>query len=78
MSVATISNLTVRYGAKTAINDLSVRIPEGCVGLLGANGAGKTTLIKTLLGFVKPNSGEGQVLGLMWQRKVWRFVNELA
>ena len=63
MSVATISNLTVRYGAKTAINDLSVRIPEGCVGLLGANGAGKTTLIKTLLGFVKPNSGEGQVLG---------------
>ena len=63
MSVATISNLTVRYGAKIAINDLSVQIPEGCVGLLGANGAGKTTLIKTLLGFVQPSSGEGEVLG---------------
>lgn len=63
MAVATISNLTVRYGAKTAVNDLSVEIPEGCVGLLGPNGAGKTTLIKTLLGFVQPSSGGGQVLG---------------
>ena len=64
MSVAAISNLTVRYGAKTAINDLSVEIPEGCVGLLGPNGAGKTTLLKTLLGFVNPTSGSGKVLGL--------------
>ncbi len=64
MSVAAISHLTVRYGAKTAINDLSVEIPEGCVGLLGPNGAGKTTLLKTLLGFVNPTSGSGKVLGL--------------
>ena len=64
MSVAAISNLTVRYGAKTVINDLSVEIPEGCVGLLGPNGAGKTTLLKTLLGFVNPTSGSGKVLGL--------------
>src|SRR5579862_6159957 len=64
MPVATISNLTVRYGAKIAVNDLSVEVPEGCVGLLGPNGAGKTTLIKTLLGFVPPAGGTGQVLGL--------------
>lgn len=64
MAVATISNLTVRYGTKTAVNDLSVELPEGCVGLLGPNGAGKTTLIKTLLGFLKPTSGVGDVLGL--------------
>jgi ABC-2 type transport system ATP-binding protein len=64
MAVATISNLTVRYGAKTAVNDLSVDVPEGCVGLLGPNGAGKTTLIKTLLGFLTPASGVGSVLGL--------------
>jgi ABC-2 type transport system ATP-binding protein len=64
MSVATISYLTVRYGKKTAIADLSVEIPEGCVGLLGPNGAGKTTLIKTLLGFIQPASGGGTVLGL--------------
>jgi ABC-2 type transport system ATP-binding protein len=64
MAVATISNLTVKYGSKTAVSDLSVDVPEGCVGLLGPNGAGKTTLIKTLLGFVQPAAGSGQVLGL--------------
>src|SRR5579863_7208342 len=64
MPVATISNLTVRYGTKIAVNDLSVDVPEGCVGLLGPNGAGKTTLLKTLLGFLNPSSGSGEVLGL--------------
>jgi ABC-2 type transport system ATP-binding protein len=64
MSVATVSHLTVRYGTKTAIDDLSVEFPEGCVGLLGANGAGKTTLLNTLLGFLRPKVGDCQVLGL--------------
>ncbi len=63
MSAATVSNLTVRYGAKTALENLSVDIPEGCVGLLGPNGAGKTTLIKALLGFVPPAGGRASVLG---------------
>jgi len=64
MPVASITNLTVRYGSKTAVNDMTVQVPDGCVGLLGPNGAGKSTLIKTLLGFVKPAGGHGQVLGL--------------
>ena len=64
MPVATISNLTVKYGSKTAVQDLSVEVPEGCVGLLGPNGAGKTTLIKSLLGFINPAAGSGEVLGL--------------
>src|SRR5687768_7623859 len=64
MSVASIANLTVRYGAKTAIDDLSVDVPGGCVGLLGANGAGKTTLLNTLLGFLKPQVGKCTVLGI--------------
>lgn len=64
MTVANISNMTVRYGAKVALNDLSVEIPDGCVGLLGPNGAGKTTLLKTLLGFLTPASGSASVLGL--------------
>ena len=63
-AVASVSELTVRYGAKTVISGLSAEVPEGCVGLLGPNGAGKTTLIKTLLGFVTPASGTGTVLGL--------------
>ena len=63
MSVASVQNLTVRYGSKTAVDDLTVEVPEGCVGLLGANGAGKTTLINTLLGFVRATSGQATVLG---------------
>ncbi len=64
MAVATISNLIVRYGTKTAVNDLSLEVPEGCTGLLGPNGAGKTTLLKTLLGFLVPTSGTGEVFGM--------------
>lgn len=64
MPLASLQNLTVRYGKRTAISDLSVEIPEGCVGLLGPNGAGKTTLLKTLMGFLRPSGGGGEVLGL--------------
>jgi ABC-2 type transport system ATP-binding protein len=63
MAVAEVRNLTLAYGPRTAISDLTLEIPEGCTGLLGPNGAGKTTLIKALLGFLKPVSGSGSVLG---------------
>lgn len=68
MVVAQIRNLTVRYGSFTALQNLTVDIPEGAVGLLGPNGAGKTTLLKTMLGFVKPAGGSAEVLGLDVQR----------
>jgi len=61
--IASVSNLTVRYGAKIVLSDFSLAIPEGCVGLLGPNGAGKTTLLKTLMGFVPPAGGTGTVFG---------------
>lgn len=63
VAVAQIRGLTVRYGRFEALRNFSVEIPEGCIGLLGPNGAGKTTLLKTLLGFIKPSSGGGEVLG---------------
>lgn len=63
MAVASIHDLTVRYGHLTALDGFSVDLPEGCVGLLGPNGAGKTTFIKTLLGFIEPASGGGTVFG---------------
>lgn len=62
--IASVSGLTVRYGTRTILQDLSLDIPEGCVGLLGPNGAGKSTLIKTMLGFLTPASGVGSVLGM--------------
>ena len=55
--------LTKRYGAVTAIDNLSISIEPGVIGLVGANGAGKSTLIKTLLGLLAPTSGTASVLG---------------
>jgi len=52
------------YPRVRALDQLSVDIPGGAVGLLGQNGAGKSTLIKILLGFVAPTSGQVRVLGL--------------
>ena len=57
-------NLSVSYGAKRAIEDVSFNIPQGrVVGLLGHNGAGKTTLMKAMVGLAQ-TQGELAVLGL--------------
>ncbi|HEX5011829.1 MAG TPA: ABC transporter ATP-binding protein [Planctomycetota bacterium] len=59
-----LAGLTVRYGARTALEDVTLTVPGGAVGLLGPNGAGKSTLIKTLLGLLPAASGRGKVLGV--------------
>jgi ABC-2 type transport system ATP-binding protein len=63
MPAISISHLTKTYGNVTALSDLTVDMPNGVVGLVGANGAGKSTLIKVLLGLIGPTSGQAQVLG---------------
>ena len=56
-------DLTVRYGKKLAVNQVSFSVPKGRVlGLLGHNGAGKTSLMKALLG-LHPSDGSLRVLG---------------
>ncbi len=62
--VASLDQVSVRYGAQMALRDVAVIFPHGAVGLLGPNGAGKSTMLKALLGFVKPTAGRMQVLGL--------------
>jgi ABC-2 type transport system ATP-binding protein len=62
------SGLTKRYhgaarGAVTALDGLTLAVPPGVIGLVGANGAGKSTLIKILLGLLAPSSGSAAVLG---------------
>lgn len=58
------SHVTLRYGAKRAIDDVSFSVPKGrVIGLLGHNGAGKTSLMKALVG-LKAAEGELRVLGL--------------
>ena len=68
-------NLTKRFGAVTALNDLSLSISSGrIVGLLGPNGSGKTTLIKIVNGLLQPTSGavyiEGDTPGAATKPKV--------
>jgi ABC-2 type transport system ATP-binding protein len=57
-------SLTKRYGALTAVDDLSLEVCEGEVfGLLGPNGAGKTTSINMICGLLKPDAGQVTVRG---------------
>jgi ABC-2 type transport system ATP-binding protein len=58
------ADVTKTYGAVTALDDLSVNVPAGAIGLLGPNGSGKTTLIRTLLGLIAIDKGTGEVLGM--------------
>ncbi len=54
----TLDKVTKKYYALTALNNVSVRLPQGEVfGLLGPNGAGKTTLLKSVAGLISPTSG---------------------
>ncbi len=64
-----LTEVTKTYDKVTALDRLSVRVPSGAVGLLGPNGSGKTTLIRTLLGLVRVDSGEGEVLGMDFRRR---------
>jgi ABC-2 type transport system ATP-binding protein len=57
-------NLTKRFGAFTAVKNVTAEIRYGEIyGLLGANGAGKTTTIKMLCGLLAPSSGEMMLAG---------------
>ncbi len=63
--VLEVKNLRKQYGAKVAIEDVSLSAARGEVlGLLGPNGAGKTTAIQILLGLVTPTSGTANIFGL--------------
>ena len=56
--------LTKHYpGGVTALDDLTVELEPGIIGLVGANGAGKSTLLRILLGLLPQTSGEATVLG---------------
>ena len=53
-----IKNLTVQYEDKTAVDDISIEIPQGKIsGLIGPNGAGKSSLIKACVGMISEYSG---------------------
>ena len=57
------AGLTKVFGEVRAVDDLSVSIPEGAIGLVGPNGAGKTTFLRLLLSLIRPTAGNAMVLG---------------
>ena len=59
-----LSGLTVRYGDRLAVDDLSLTIPAGqTVALLGPNGAGTSTIVNAVLGLLRPAAGSARILG---------------
>jgi ABC-2 type transport system ATP-binding protein len=60
-----VEALTVRYGERLAVDELSFVVPAGqIVALLGPNGAGKTSTVETIEGYRRPDGGRVRVLGL--------------
>jgi ABC-2 type transport system ATP-binding protein len=60
-----VTGLTMTYGDKVAVDDLSLTVARGSItAVLGPNGAGKTTTLETCEGYRKPQSGTVRVLGL--------------
>lgn len=62
-SVIELAGLSVRFGRREILKDLSAVLSGRTLGLLGPNGAGKSTLIQTLLGFCPVSAGTARVFG---------------
>jgi len=68
-AIIEVNRVTVRYGRKTAVDDVTLAVPQGSVfALLGRNGAGKSSLVRCLLGQQKPSAGDVRLFG----HDVWR------
>lgn len=77
-----LRGLTKRFGAATAVNNLSLDVPRGSFyGIVGPNGAGKTTTLSMATGLLRPDAGTAVVNGIdVWQRPLdaKRLIGNLA
>jgi ABC-2 type transport system ATP-binding protein len=64
MNVVEIENVTKTFGQVTAVNDLSLNVPQGSIyGFIGPNGSGKTTTLRMIMNIFYPDSGKIQIFG---------------
>ncbi len=64
MDALTTESICKSYDGVTAVRDLSVSVPAGCIyGFLGPNGAGKTTALRMVMNIIYPDSGSIRILG---------------
>lgn len=62
--VIDVRDLTKSFGDRVVVDHFDLQVPRGAIyGFLGPNGSGKTTTIRMVCGLLKPESGEGTVLG---------------
>ncbi len=82
MSLIVLDHLDKSFGTISALRDLSLRVPKGCLyGLLGPNGAGKTTTLRILATLLSPDLGEVRIAGLdalSDQREIRRLIGYVA
>ena len=63
--VIDVRGLTKSYGGRVVVDHFDLQVPRGAIyGFLGPNGSGKTTTIRMVCGLLKPEAGEGSVLGM--------------
>jgi biotin transport system ATP-binding protein len=62
--VIEVDQVSHSYGRRRVLRDVSVRLPERRVGVIGANGSGKSTFVRLLNGLVLPDEGRVRVNGL--------------
>ena len=72
-----VTQLTKKYGPKTAVDHLDITLSNGVYGLLGANGAGKTTLMRLLCNIQTPTFGKITLDGKGYIRS-WREIPQFA
>jgi phospholipid/cholesterol/gamma-HCH transport system ATP-binding protein len=75
--VMEIRRLSVSFGAQTVLRDLSLQIPKGqTVAIIGESGCGKTVLLKSMIGLIKPTTGQilfdGQDLATLDDKQLTR------
>ena len=59
-----LRGVTVGYPGLNVFEDLTLHIPGGTfIGIIGGNGSGKSTLLKTIVGLLKPSSGDVRIAG---------------